>query len=146
MQTHYTPGPGATVRMTRARHTRSKAHPTGAALLKAVTTGHKRRPAISLGQHVRTLRLAAGLTHAKLGEATKYPESQMSRLEGGINVEVKQYAAIAKVLGFTSALEMFRADAGDPRKTHLLRGWAMCDDAKQVRLLKFLNRLLLGEV
>lgn len=133
--------------MTKKRTTtRSVARPTGAALLKAVTVGQKRRPAIALGQHVRSLRLAAGLTHAKLGEATKYPESQISRLEGGINVEVKQYAAIAKALGFTNPLEMFRADAGDPRKTHLLRGWAMCDDAKQVRLLKFLNRLLLGEV
>ena len=66
--------------MTAKKTTRSTARPTGAALLKAVTTGHKRRPAIALGQHVRTLPVAGGLTH---GPAWRRDQSTSSQCPHG---------------------------------------------------------------
>lgn len=114
-------------------------------IARAVATRQKARPSAALGQHVRTLRLVAGLTHAQVSQRTKIRPAQWSRLESGYNVESKQYALVARVLGFRTPLEMFRADAHDPHKTHLDRAWSLLSPDQQARLLRFANRLVLGD-
>ena len=103
------------------------------------------RPTADLGRQVRALRLAAGLTQPEVGSRAKIRQAQFSAVEGGRNVESRQYAAIAKALGFRSALEMFRAEPRDPKRDHLLRGWAVLSDDDRTRVLRFLNRLLTGD-
>lgn len=51
----------------------------------------------------------------------------------------------AGYVGFRTALEMFRADPRDPKRDHLLRGWAVLPDEARTRVLRFLNRLLTGD-
>lgn len=103
------------------------------------------RPTADLGHQVRALRLAAGLTQPEVGARAKIRQAQFSAVEGGRNVESQQYTAIARALGFRTALEMFRADPRDPKRDHLLRGWAVLPDEARTRVLRFLNRLLTGD-
>lgn len=91
------------------------------------------------------MRLAAGLTHEQIAERAKMRPAQVSNLERGLNVESRQFAALARALGFRSALELLRAEPADPKRDHLLRGWAVLGDDDRARVLRFLNRLLTGD-
>jgi transcriptional regulator with XRE-family HTH domain len=101
------------------------------------------RPTADLGFQVRTIRKSLGVTHEVLAAKAKMRAPQISLLETGHNVESRQYEAIAKALGFRTALELFRASDADPLRKQLDRAWLLLDDTQKQRTLRFLNTLIL---
>lgn len=91
-----------------------------------------------LGHWVRTIRKAKSQTLEAVGAMAGIEKSQLSRIENGANVEVEQYEAIARALGFKNALEMFRAP-GDPIMRRLQRYWPLLDDAAKKDVLQLVK-------
>lgn len=86
----------------------------------------------ALGRAVRSIRESRNISATELAKMTGLHKSQISKIEKGENVEVKQYESIARALNFRHALEMFRAGP-DPQTRQLLRYWARLSEDEAAR-------------
>jgi len=101
------------------------------------------RTSTDLAAALRAARIDRGLSQKELAAKAKLRPAQVSVVEGGFNVQSAHYARIAKVLGFRSTLELFRAH--DPQTTTLLRLWDAMDPRIRETALKKLTVWLLED-
>lgn len=99
-----------------------------------------------LGDRLRALRIARGLTQEALGAAAGVKAETLSRLETGQrSPDLLTLANLAAALACT-VRDLFPPDAKDavepdPRAQLLLNGWSTLDEADQTRILDLLSRL-----
>lgn len=97
-----------------------------------------------LGEMVRGLREAQGVTQKELGGAVGIRNAQVSKIEKGANVWIEHYEVLARYWKFRDALEMF-AGGSDRTLRELLRLWPALGRAAQKDVLRRVKQMLAAE-